>query len=91
MRKILVVDDEPKIVTLARDYLERAGFRVLTAGDGSSVLATVRSAKPDLIVLDLALPGMDWTSLGRCAKNPRSPSLCSPPVPTKPTASSGWS
>ena len=68
MRTILVVDDEPKIVTLARDYLERAGFRVLTAGDGSSVLATARSAKPDLIVLDLALPGMDGLDVTRALR-----------------------
>ena len=65
MRAILVVDDEPRIVKIARDYLERAGFRVLTAGDGRSVLPMVRSAKPDLIVLDLALPGMDGLDVAR--------------------------
>lgn len=68
MRTILVVDDEPKIVTIARDYLERVGFRVLAVGDGSSVLATVRSAKPDLIVLDLALPGMDGLDVTRALR-----------------------
>jgi DNA-binding response OmpR family regulator len=65
MRTILVVDDEPKIVRIARDYLERAGFNVITAGDGRSVLAMVRSAKPDLIVLDLALPEMDGLDVTR--------------------------
>jgi len=65
VRSILVVDDEPKIVKIARDYLERAGFRVQTAGDGRSVLPMVRSAKPDLIVLDLALPGMDGLDVAR--------------------------
>jgi DNA-binding response OmpR family regulator len=65
VRSILVVDDEPKIVKIARDYLERAGFRVLTAGDGRSALPMVRSAKPDLIVLDLALPGMDGLDVAR--------------------------
>jgi two-component system, OmpR family, alkaline phosphatase synthesis response regulator PhoP len=65
MRTILVVDDEPKIVQIARDYLERAGFRVLAAGDGSAVLPMVRSAKPDLIVLDLVLPGMDGLDVTR--------------------------
>jgi len=65
VRAILVVDDEPRIVKIARDYLERAGFRVLTAGDGRSVLPMVRSAKPDLIVLDLALPGMDGLDVAR--------------------------
>ncbi len=56
---ILVVDDEPRIVKLARDYLEKDGFRVITANDGPSALATARSQRPDLIVLDLMLPGMD--------------------------------
>ena len=68
MRAILVVDDEPRIVKIARDYLERAGFRVLTAGDGRSVLPMVRSAKPDLIVLDLALPGMDGLDVARAIR-----------------------
>ena len=68
MRTILVVDDEPKIVQIARDYLERAGFGVVTAGDGRSVLPTVRSAKPDLIVLDLALPGMDGLDVTRALR-----------------------
>ncbi len=56
---ILVVDDEPKIVRLARDYLEKNGFRVTTAADGQSALTTARREKPDLIVLDLMLPIMD--------------------------------
>jgi DNA-binding response OmpR family regulator len=56
---ILVVDDEPKIVRLARDYLERDGFRVLSAGDGPTALAMARGERPDLIVLDLMLPGID--------------------------------
>jgi len=56
---ILVVDDEPKIARLARDYLEKNGFRVLTAGDGQSALTTARREKPDLIVLDLMLPNID--------------------------------
>ncbi|HEX4835687.1 MAG TPA: response regulator transcription factor, partial [bacterium] len=68
MRTILVVDDEPKIVQIARDYLERAGFRVVTAGDGRAVLAIVRSAKPDLIVLDLALPDMDGLDVTRALR-----------------------
>jgi DNA-binding response OmpR family regulator len=62
---ILVVDDEPKIARLARDYLEKNGFRVLIAADGSSALATARREKPDLIVLDLMLPGMDGREVCR--------------------------
>jgi DNA-binding response OmpR family regulator len=55
---ILVVDDEPKIVQIARDYLEDSGYKVLSSGDGSQALAIARQEKPDLIVLDLMLPGM---------------------------------
>lgn len=56
---ILVVDDEPKIVRIARDYLVKNGFRVVTAADGPTALVTARREKPDLIVLDLMLPIMD--------------------------------
>lgn len=56
---ILVVDDEPKIVRLARDYLEKSGFRVATAADGQSALTVARREKPDLIILDLMLPVLD--------------------------------
>ena len=65
MKTILVVDDEPKIATLARDYLEHAGFAVLTAGDGPSALATIRQRRPDLVVLDLGLPGLDGLDVTR--------------------------
>ncbi|MCB0118446.1 MAG: response regulator transcription factor [Anaerolineales bacterium] len=56
---VLVVDDEPKIARLARDYLEKNGYRVVTAADGQSALIAARSEKPDLIILDLMLPIMD--------------------------------
>ncbi len=62
---ILVVDDEPKIVRLARDYFEKNGFMVVTAMDGFSALALARQEKPDLIVLDLLLPGMDGREVCR--------------------------
>ena len=62
---ILVVDDEARIVKLARDYLERASFRVLSAGDGPGALAAARHDRPDLIVLDLMLPGMDGLDVCR--------------------------
>jgi two-component system, OmpR family, alkaline phosphatase synthesis response regulator PhoP len=65
MKTILVVDDEPKIATLARDYLEHAGFAVLTADDGPSALNTVRQRHPDLVVLDLGLPGLDGLDVTR--------------------------
>jgi len=65
---ILVVDDEPKIMRLARDYLEQSGFRVVPAGDGPSALATARQVHPDLIVLDLNLPGMDGLDVCRALR-----------------------
>lgn len=68
MKTILVVDDEPKIVQLARDYLERAGLSVLSAGDGKTALASVRADKPDLVVLDLGLPEMDGLDVMRALR-----------------------
>ena len=65
---ILVVDDEPKIVQLARDYLEKSGFKVLTSGDGQQALAITRQERPDLIVLDLMLPGMDGLDICRAIR-----------------------
>lgn len=65
---ILVVDDEPKIVRLARDYLEQSGFRTLPIHDGVSALAAARQEKPDLIVLDLNLPGLDGIDLCRALR-----------------------
>ena len=65
MKTILVVDDEPKIVKLVRDYLERAGFAVRAASDGKSALSLARTERPDLIVLDLGLPHMDGLDVTR--------------------------
>ncbi len=65
MKTILVVDDEPKIVKLVRDYLERAGFGVRVAADGKSALSLARTEKPDLIVLDLGLPHIDGLDVTR--------------------------
>jgi two-component system alkaline phosphatase synthesis response regulator PhoP len=65
MKTILVVDDEPKIVKLVRDYLERAGFKVLIASDGKSALTSVRTDKPDLLILDLGLPQLDGLDVTR--------------------------
>jgi len=62
---ILVVDDEPKIVKLARDYLERSGYRVVTAVNGQTALTIARQEKPDMVVLDLNLPGMDGLDVCR--------------------------
>ena len=68
MQTILVVDDEPRIAQLARDYLEHAGFAVLTAGDGHGALANAHARRPDLVVLDLGLPGMDGLDVARALR-----------------------
>jgi len=65
MKTILVVDDEPKIIQLVRDYLERAGFRVLAAPSGKTALALARTEKPDMVILDLGLPEMDGLDVTR--------------------------
>jgi two-component system alkaline phosphatase synthesis response regulator PhoP len=66
---ILVVDDEPKIVKLAQDYLEKNGYQVASAGDGATALAAFRRDKPDLVVLDLNLPGMDGLAVCRAIRH----------------------
>ena len=65
---ILIIEDEPKITKLARDYLERGGFRVLVAAAGDTGLAMARHEHPDLIVLDLMLPGMDGLDVCRALR-----------------------
>jgi two-component system alkaline phosphatase synthesis response regulator PhoP len=65
LKTVLVVDDESRIVELAREYLEHAGFAVLIATDGPSALMTARTRKPDVMVLDLGLPGMDGLDVAR--------------------------
>jgi two-component system alkaline phosphatase synthesis response regulator PhoP len=59
MAKILVIDDEPSIVNLVKAYLKPEGFEVYTASDGNAGLKAARAYKPDVIVLDLMLPGLD--------------------------------
>jgi len=58
-RLILVVDDEPGVLDVAQMYLSREGFRVALATDGPAALAAVEREEPDLIILDLMLPGLD--------------------------------
>jgi two-component system alkaline phosphatase synthesis response regulator PhoP len=68
MKTILIVDDEPRIAEIARDYLEKAGFSVMTAGNGVAALAMIQRTRPDLVVLDLALPGMDGLDVARTVR-----------------------
>jgi DNA-binding response OmpR family regulator len=72
MKSILVVDDEPRIAELARDYLEHAGFGVRIATTREAALQAVRRDRPDLVVLDLGLPGIDGST------SPHDPSRLEP-------------
>ena len=58
-KKVLVVDDEPTLVATLKYNLEREGYQVISASDGESALSTARAGKPDLVVLDVMLPGLD--------------------------------
>ena len=68
-RRILVVDDDVKTVELVKLYLNRDGYKVLTAYDGNEALNLARQSHPDLIVLDLMLPGCDGLEICRILKN----------------------
>jgi two-component system alkaline phosphatase synthesis response regulator PhoP len=65
MKTILVVDDERQIAEIARDYLQRAGFTVIASGNGTEALRLARERRPDLVVLDLGLPGLDGLEVAR--------------------------
>jgi two-component system, OmpR family, alkaline phosphatase synthesis response regulator PhoP len=72
MKSILVVDDEPKITQLVRDYLERAGYGILIAHDGKLALSLAKTERPDAVILDLGLPhldGLDFTREFRKVSN----------------------
>ncbi len=68
MNKVLVVDDEPSIVEVLRFFLTRKGCSVQTASDGSAALRAVRAERPDMIFLDLRMPGMSGLEVLRCIR-----------------------
>ena len=68
-KRVLVVDDDTKTVELVKLYLNRDGYRVLTAYDGAEALRLAREGHPDLIVLDLMLPGIDGLEICRTLRN----------------------
>ncbi len=67
-RPVLVVDDDAKIVRLVRTYLEREGYRVVTAADGPAALAAIEEHEPALVVLDLMLPELDGRAVIRAVR-----------------------
>jgi two-component system alkaline phosphatase synthesis response regulator PhoP len=76
---VLVVDDEPHIVEVVGDYLKQAGYRVLAARDGQTALTIARSEHPDLVILDLMLPG-GIDGLDVCRSMRQDPSLADVPI-----------
>ena len=69
---ILVVDDEATIREVVRKYLEHEGYRVAEAETGTEALAYLREQRPDLLILDLMLPGMDGFAITRSVRNAKS-------------------
>ncbi len=65
MATILIIEDEPELVKVLRSYLEQAGYTVLSAGRGDTGLSTWEHKHPDLVILDLNLPGMDGLDVAR--------------------------
>jgi len=65
MKTVLVVEDDPRIAQIVQDYLQHAKFAVLIAGDGAGALALARDRRPDLVVLDLGLPGLDGIEVAK--------------------------
>ena len=66
---ILVVEDEPRIAAIAADYLRHAGYQVAVAADGAQALEAARTVRPDLVVLDLGLPGLDGLEVTRTLRS----------------------
>jgi two-component system alkaline phosphatase synthesis response regulator PhoP len=62
---VLIVDDEPQLIRVLRSYLEQSGFRVISASRGDEALHQFRDQRPDLVILDLNLPGMDGLDVAR--------------------------
>src|SRR5947209_5543451 len=65
MKTVLVVEDEPQIAQIVRDYLQHAGFAVVTTADGVEAVTLTRQCRADLVVLDLGLPRMDGLDVAR--------------------------
>ncbi len=67
--RILVVDDDADSLEIVRTYLESRGYRVTTAADGKEALAMLEDARPDLVLLDVMMPGLDGWEVARTIKD----------------------
>ncbi len=77
---ILIIEDEPQIVTVLRGYLEQNGFAVQSTGDGRTGLFMARQEKPDLILLDLMLPEMNGLDVARAIRGDHNPLIAGVPL-----------
>ncbi len=68
-KKIFVVDDEPQIVKVLKAYLEQAGYQVVTTSDGKAALSIFQRERPDFLILDLNLPGMDGLDICKAIRH----------------------
>ena len=66
---VLIVDDDPNALDIVRTFLESKGYRVATAKDGNEALAQLEDVRPDLVLLDVMMPGMDGWEVARVIKN----------------------
>jgi two-component system, OmpR family, alkaline phosphatase synthesis response regulator PhoP len=78
MKRVLVVDDDKEVVRLMQAYLERAGYGVLVAYEGETAVSLLRQEKPDLLLLDLMLPGLDGWAITQIMR--RDPELAAIPI-----------
>lgn len=79
-RKVLIVEDESKIARWLRTYFEEAGFQAILAGDGPTGLAMAQAEQPDLLILDVGLPGLDGLQLCQAIRQHRSAALAAVPI-----------
>jgi DNA-binding response OmpR family regulator len=91
METVLVVDDEPTLREVVVRYLERAGYRALEAGDGDEAEVLLRNQPPDLVILDLMLPGTDGLELCRRIREDSALPVIMLTAGRRQTGSSGWS
>ncbi len=80
MSRILIVEDEPKLAALEADYLKAAGYETHTLGNGGEVVAWVRAQPPDLILLDLMLPGRDGLEICKELRGAVEPEIRDVPI-----------
>jgi CheY-like chemotaxis protein len=75
-KKIMIVDDEQSLITLVTELLESNGYSVITASDGKTCLKKLETVKPDLILMDMMMPGMSGTeTVEKIRKNPKTKKL----------------